>query len=271
MRARKHFKRGLKHYDAHQYDEAQREFTLAIEMAPDFADPLTGRGYIYSHKSDYQNALTDFSNAIRLNPFDADAWMGRAEARQIMGNYEESIADYDEAIRLYSDDAHFFHRRGDAHSINGDIHRAIEDYRQAIALDPSNPISHYFLAINLTRIHSYAEAIHRYEETLRIDYNLDPEVFAFNAWLLVTCPDVQLRDPTKAIQLAKSACEYTGWCEDQPLGILAAAYASNGDFTNAIRWQSEAVEYADDERVEIQQTRLETYRQGKVCPYSDDP
>ncbi len=271
MDAIEHFNRGLNHFDANQFDDAHREFTLAIEMAPDYADPFTGRGYVYSLNGDYNEAVSDFNEAIRLNSSDADAWKGRADARQILGEFKESINDYNNAIRLNPNDAHCFHRRGDAQTAIGNIQDAIADYLQAIALDPTNPVSHYLLASHLARTQAYADALHHYEEALRIDTNLDAFVFALFAWLLATCPEAPLRNPSKAVQLATTACEYADWCEDQPLGVLAAAYAANDDFANAIRWQTQAIECAYDDRKDLQQSRLESYNLGKPCVYTEDP
>lgn len=263
MDATEHFNRGLNYYDANHFDDAAGEFTLAIEMSPDYSDPFTGRGYIHSLNGDYHDAISDFTNAIRLNPSDADAWKGRADARQILGSFKESIADYDAAIRQNPHDADYFHRRGDAHSMIGNVSNAIADYRQALELNPSNPISHYLLASHLARAERYADSIHHYQAALQIDSELDAEVYAFYAWLLATCPQSHLHNPKEAIRLATIACDNTGWCEDQPLGILAAAYAANGEFANAINWQSKAIECANDDRRQLQQSRLELYKSGR--------
>lgn len=271
MNATEHYNRGLNLYNASQYDDAQREFTRAIELSPDYPDPFTGRAYIHSLNGDYDKAVSDFNDAIRLNPSDTDAWKGRADARQILGKFNESISDYNTAVLLNPHDADSFHRRGDAHTAMGSIQNAIDDYRQAIALNPANPISHYSLASHLASTQSYADAIHHYREALRIDSDLDAFVYAFYAWLLATCPDAQLRNPRTAIQMATTACENTDWCEDQELGVLAAAYAANGDFPNAVRWQIRAVECAYDDRKELQQSRLELYHSGKPCVYSEEP
>lgn len=271
MNATEHFNRGLDYYNANHFDDAESEFTRAIELSPDYSDPFTGRGYVHSLNGDYDKAVSDFNDAIRLNPSDADAWKGRADARQILGDFNDAISDYNTAIHLNPHDADCFHRRGDAHTTMGSIQNAIDDYRQAIALNPANPISHYFLASHLARTQSYAGAICHYEEALRIDLDLDAFVYASYAWLLATCPDAKLRNPCTAIRLARTACENTDWCEDQELGVLAAAYAANGDLPNAVRWQRNAVEYAYDNRKQLQQTRLEAYNSGKPCVYSEEP
>ena len=271
MDATEHFNRGLSHYDASQFHDAHRDFTRAIELSPDYAAPYTVRGHIHLLDGNCQQAVSDFNQAIRLNPMDADAWSGRAGARYLLSEFHEAIEDCNQAIRLNPRDADCFHHRGNAHSAIENIQGAIEDYRQAVALNPENPISRYFLAWSLARTKCYADAIHHYREALRIDSNLDAEVYAFYAWLLATCPDSGLRNPTEAIRLATIACEDTGWCEDQPLGILAAAYAANGDFTAAVHWQTEAIRFAYDDRKGLQQSRLELFGSGRVCPDSEDP
>jgi len=145
------------------------------------------------------------------------------------------------------------------------------DYRQAIALNPENPISQYFLAWSLWHERHYAEAIHHFGEALRIDSNLDDEVYVFYAWLLATCPEEQLRNPAEAIRLMSIPCDFKDWNEDQPLGVLAAAHAANGDFDQAVKWQTKALEIAYEDRKDLQNERLELYRAGRPYVGTDEP
>lgn len=271
MNATEHYSCGMDHYNSNRFDDAYREFSRAIELLPDYSDPLTGRGYVYSIQGDFIKAKIDFDHALRLNPSDADAWKGRADARQILGDFKNSISDYDTAIHLNPRDADYFRRRGDSHSAIGNLQNSMEDYRQAIALNPADPIPYYFLASHLSQAGFYGDAVYHYEEALKVDSNLDTFVYADYAWLLSTCPDTQLRNPAKAIQLAITACENSDWCEDQELGVLAAAYAASQDFANAVNYQTKAIHFACDDRLKLQQSRLEGYHLEKPCDYSEGP
>ena len=86
------------------------------------------------------------------------------------------------------------------------------------------------------------------------------------AWILATCSDSKYRDGGKAVESAKTACTLTDWKQPSFLDTLAAAFAESGDFENAIKWQSKAIELATDpaEKHELQ-SRLKLYQDKK--PY----
>jgi hypothetical protein len=91
------------------------------------------------------------------------------------------------------------------------------------------------------------------------------------AWILATCPEGKVRDGKRAIQMATKACELTDWKSGRELSILAAAYAENGQFDEAVRYQTKALEdpvYRGPAGDGFRK-RLELYQQKK--PYRRDP
>ena len=82
------------------------------------------------------------------------------------------------------------------------------------------------------------------------------------AWLRATCPDRQFRDGRRAVEIATTACELTGWQNAAYLDTLAAAYAELSDFPIAIEWQTKAVAAAPDEFRGLWRYRLELYQAG---------
>src|ERR1700732_4553372 len=88
------------------------------------------------------------------------------------------------------------------------------------------------------------DAIAQYREALR----LAPENIAAQsnlAWLLATCSDPSLRDGSEAVLFAERARRLSGGNRPVILRILAAAYAENGRFADAIRVAEHALQVAD--------------------------
>ncbi len=88
------------------------------------------------------------------------------------------------------------------------------------------------------------------------------------AWIWSTCPKAELRDGKKAVEYAEKACQLTEYKEATFLDTLAAAYAENGQFDDAVKTQKTALKSPDDfpkKELEKAKLRLKLYMQGK--PY----
>ena len=82
-----------------------------------------------------------------------------------------------------------------------------------------------------------------------------------------TSSDQDLRDPREALRLAQSCAKTTGHSRPDVLGTLAAAHAAAGQFDQAIRWQSKALELAPTDQKPRYSRRLELY--GSRQPYRE--
>ena len=121
---------------------------------------------------------------------------------------------------------------GNTHLANKEYDKAIADYAEAIKLDPNDARPHERLA-----------------------------------WVLATATKDELRDGKKAVDYAKKACELTDWKKPDYLATLSAAFAESGDFQEAIKWQTKALEAPEleqDKDTEYRQ-RLKMFEEGK--PY----
>ncbi len=89
------------------------------------------------------------------------------------------------------------------------------------------------------------------------------------AWRRATSAEKKNRNGKEAIETATKACEATDWKEWGIIDTLAAAYAENGDFDQAVkfqRWILDMIEPTDQYHGKAKQ-RLELYEQHK--PYRE--
>ena len=52
----------------HDYDNAIKDLTRSINIAPKWSSSYALRGYAYAEKNDYNNAKSDLSMALELEP-----------------------------------------------------------------------------------------------------------------------------------------------------------------------------------------------------------
>ena len=107
----------------------------------------------------------------------------------------------------------------------------------------------------------YREAIASYEKALSLSPD-NPDILNNYAWLLVTVPEKNLRDPAKAMDLAERAVEIkpgTGYILD----TLALCLFMNGHKEKAIKTEEEAVA-VDPENRELYLKQLKMFRSGEL-------
>ncbi len=88
------------------------------------------------------------------------------------------------------------------------------------------------------------------------------------AWLWATCPDARFRDGKRSVESVTKACELSNWKRPTIIDTLASACAEAGDFEQAVKRQSQAIELLTDAKEkEDFATRLKLYREKK--PYRE--
>jgi Tfp pilus assembly protein PilF len=117
-------------------DEALAAFNNAIEIDPNNADALYGRGLLYQGEKQHQLAVDDFTAANGLKPQQAEPLLGRAISYLALNKIKEAGADLDEAAQDDPQNVQIWTTRGLAYERLGDKAKAAESYGRAITLHP---------------------------------------------------------------------------------------------------------------------------------------
>lgn len=148
--------------------------------------------------------------------------------------------------------------------------KAISGFREAMILDPSEiepPLerrmdmrwthtesylsSRVEAHLGLARVRAasgdFSMAVADYEEAFLVSPG-NYDVLGERAWLYATALDDRVRDARQALVDAQKACESSSWNDDNYLDTLAAAYAENGIFDEAVKWEKTAIELVEGEQ-----------------------
>src|SRR5262249_2827985 len=107
-----------------------------------------------------------------------------------------------------------------------------ECYRQAITFSPKFALAHMNLGNALSAKQDFHSAAEKFEQALALDPK-HPGPHNNLAWLLATCPDLELRDPRLAVLHAKKAVELRPM-EGNFHNTLAVALYRAGQWKRAI-------------------------------------
>jgi len=144
--------------------------------------------------------------------------------------------------------------------------RAIKVYDLLLKTNEANFLARQARADTALSIGAHKKAIGDYELLLKQRPKSD-NILNNLAWTLATSPDKEVRNGKRAIQLSVRACEATKYQKPHILSTLAASYAEVGDFKNAIKWSTKAVEM--EKKLKIKnisaqlQKELDSYRKKK--------
>jgi tetratricopeptide (TPR) repeat protein len=99
----------------------------------------------------------------------------------------------------------------------------------------------------------------------------DPTADMLNlkAWVLATTTDTQFYRPAEAMELARRACEWTGYAGAASLDTLAICQAALGNFPEAIRLVQLALPIAPADKLEECRIHLSLFQAAK--PYRESP
>ncbi|MCE5267190.1 MAG: tetratricopeptide repeat protein [Planctomycetaceae bacterium] len=234
------------------------------EVTVQCASALLYRAAVRYRKQEYDKAIDDCSKVITLDPENAAARLWRGVAWHAKGQHDKAIADYSGAIRLDPTNATLYGNRGAVWAAKADYDKAIADLTEAIRLDPKHAGYCSYRAAAWEAKGAHAKAIADLTESLRLDPKSIPTTNNL-AWLLATCPDDNIRDGKKAIELATKSCELTNWDDPICLDTLAAACAESGDFKKAVECAEKGHRLFPPDQAKQREALLERYKSGK--PY----
>ena len=257
--------RGIAQLQLDQLELAQADFEEAIRRGTKDGAVYINLATVLQRKGLAQEALVNYSKGIELTPDMALPYIERSSVLMEMKQYPEAAADLERAFVLEPTSPEAFNNRGVLLRLQSRYEDSILDYSKAIELFAKYPSAHANRAFALRQLGRYTESLADFEKALIYD-PISPEIANDAAWLLATCPDETIRNPTRAIDLAEQACKSTNRQNGSYLDTLAAAYASLGKYDEAINTGEQALEQlkTDDQAVAVH-ARVELYRQKQ--PY----
>ncbi len=149
--------------------------------------------------------------------------------------------------------------------INGRIEEARLQAEEALAIRPRNANAHNSLGLAMFQKGEVNAAVAHWREALQADPN-NMNSQSNLAWVFATCPEPAVRNGAKAVDLMQRVIARRGFTNAIVLRTLAAAYAEDGKFDEAIRTARQAIELAARQR----NTSLISDLQANIARYQQN-
>jgi tetratricopeptide (TPR) repeat protein len=235
---------GKLYYRMNRLDEAAQHYALAIRFQPGLADAHYDLGCIWQQQGQRARAIACFQNALLVRPDYPEAHNNLGNLLADEGNLQGAVLHYQAALKIRPDYGKAHYNLGVKLAELNRPDEAIAHLQQTVRLMPSFSDGYIQLARVLSQENRYAEAIAALKSDLNT--NASGSVVANEyAWLLATCPVVELRDAPQAIEIGEALAKATARKSPEPLDTLAAAYAEVGRFDEAVAVAHEALALAE--------------------------
>jgi len=266
--------RGKEALDDGDWTTAAANFRKGIELAPDEPSLRHKLGTALAMGGDSAGAMRQFEDVARRWPRFAKGQYSLGVILASNGRHREAVERFQAALRSDPTDVQARLQMAGALRASGQFQAALDQYQQVADLDPRLAEAHFGRAMALVCLARYVEARDRFAEAMKV-FPDQPGFAHSTARLLAAAPDERARDGRRAVEILQTLLGGR-----QPsvsvAETMAMALAEAGRFSDAIRWQREAMEVARKDRLTGLLPRmaanLKLYEQGKPCrtPWGDE-
>jgi protein O-mannosyl-transferase len=193
----------------HETGEAEQQCRMLLRTSPDSSRVHDELGLILLQEGDAAGAVTELREAVTLQANYPKALNNLGFALASQGRFKEAIEQYNAAIELSPRDVEAQINLGDALMKSGQTSGAIQAAEAALSQNPG-----------------------------------DPGLENLLARILATAPQANLRDGARAAALAEQAQNAAGDENPEIWQTLAAAYAQQGKYAEAVTTIASAIELA---------------------------
>jgi len=162
------------------------------------------------------------------------------------GKLDEAISFLQSAADLRPDNSPAHENLAKALLQKGRVADALVHYRKLLELQPDNIEVHNIVGTVLAQQGRVREGAEEWQKVLMIEPD-NGNAMSNLAWVFATSPDQSLRDGGRAVQLAEQAVRLSGGRIPILFRTLAAAYAENGRFSEAIQTAQQGIELANSQ------------------------
>ena len=160
------------------------------------------------------------------------------------GQLDEAISLLKSAVDLRPDNSPAHENLAKALLQKGQVADALVHYRKLLELQPDNMEVHNIVGTVLVQQGQIREGVEEWQKVLEIQPD-NGNALNNLGWVLATAPEDSLRDGSRAVQLAQQAVRISGGRIPIVFRTLAAAYAENQQFPQAIETAQQGLELAN--------------------------
>jgi tetratricopeptide (TPR) repeat protein len=232
-----------------EYGQAIENYEKVVQIHPRDYEAYNNMGVMFLKQGQLDQAVLSYEQSLKIKPDYIAAIYNLGLAKLKQGRYEEAIAQFTRVLAVKPDLPEAHNELGDAYMQLCKYDLAIKSYEESLKFKPDYLTAMYNAGMAALRHGDYDKTVKYFHEALE----QKPDwVIVLNslAWILATAEDSRFQNPADAVKYAEKACKLINYKDAALLDTLAAAYASAGNFDEAIQTAEKAFKLAEDNKQE---------------------
>lgn len=162
-------------YSIENYEEAEKDFTTALQLEPNNTLILYFRGKTRNWLNKYELSLRDLESvnlkelAINSEKYISDYYYYRGEVKYYLERYEEAITDLEKSISITDTVADVFYRLGRTYLKLEKFKEAISSFNNSLKYEPDDEFALKDIGISYLELGKYQDAKNYLEKSMHID------------------------------------------------------------------------------------------------------
>ena len=241
---RLYLSRGKVAFEAQRYADAAAEFRKAVAAKPDSVTARVNLGAALSQTGDLEGAVEQFEAALRIEPDKANAHYNLAVLLARQNKHAEAITHLRSALQVESGDVSARYLLAQELVKSERLDEALAEFSRVIQAAPNNESA----LLELVKLHHTKRQFKQALELLEQHHAQYPQrgrTVVLLAYLLATSPQTDLRNGTRALELAQSV--YNATNAPQHGALVAFALAELGRCSEAAKLQQQLIATAEQQ------------------------
>jgi tetratricopeptide (TPR) repeat protein len=167
--AQEHNKLGMGYLDKEEYELALKEFNLAIQIDPHYAEAIKNRGNVYFFQNKFEAALKEYLKAISVDPGYWNAYNNAANAYWELEKVQDAMDYYDKAIKADPSAMLPYWNAANKYLDLKQYDSAAKYFEKGLSVEPKNSIFHNYLGYTLYKLERTEDALSHLNKAIAIN------------------------------------------------------------------------------------------------------
>jgi tetratricopeptide (TPR) repeat protein len=236
--------RGKVAFEARRFADAVSEFRKAVVAKPDSVTARINLGAALTQVGDVQGAVEQFEEALRLEPDRVNAHYNLAVLLAGQNKHEQAITHLRSVLTAEANDLNARFLLAQQLKNSGRLDDALTEYSRVVQADLNREDALLDYVKLLYRKAQLKQALDLLEKG-HTQYPQKGRTIVLLAYLLAASPETELRNGTRALDLAQRV--YSATSAAQHGALVALALAELGRCSEAADWQRRMIAAAERE------------------------